>query len=631
MKIFLLLTVFWVCLGALAEGKTLVVSSLGFNPKDSTAILQKALDSDAARIVIDKQASPWITGPLFCRRGDLEIVIGKGVEIRALKGAFKGLYESMLTIDSQRNIMIDGNGAVMSMNKADYQNRKLYRPAEWRHLINLLSAENIMIRNVTLAKSGGDGVYIGVSRQKNALPYCKDIMLANVVCDDNHRQGVSVISVDGLTIEGCVFENTRGTAPEEGIDFEPNKKLERLTRCVIRNSRFVDNKGGAVGTFIRLSGEAPPIEVLLENCFIRGHIVLGMAAGRFSTMKPVGGEIRFLNCRIEGKGILFEFSHHRSDSCRAVFENCTITRTGGNDEPLMRFFNSADILQPAGNVFFKNCEVKGAVSRVIEYVSSYSKDNRADKIEGVLDNDGKKIDLAAYVKAQGFDKIRFNPDRWIDWKRLDIRSTAEMIPSPRIRGPVAFILSARDGGTVKFTLRFAHPVIGKFNRQMNLKLIAPDGKTIALPPADAAKVINEYEFNAAIPGNYRLECNPNGLEAALIRSNVPFVIMPVTDNFIHMFKPREKLFLAAEPGSEVSVLIGGEGSEHVTAILEDGGKELASVRKATAVTELKGRTRSGRPVVDVKHSVEDVKFRIPGPALPVFTNNPAIQFDMVKQ
>lgn len=629
MKRFLFLTVFFVCLGALAEGKTLVVSSLGFNPKDSTAILQKALDSDAARIVIDKQASPWITGPLFCRRGDLEIVIEKGVEVRALKGAFKGRYESLLTIDSQRNITIEGNGAVMSMNKADYQNRKLYRPAEWRHLVNLLSAESITIRDVTLAKSGGDGVYVGVSHRKNALPYCKDITLANVICDDNHRQGISVISVDGLVIEGCVFENTRGTSPEDGIDFEPNKKLERLTRCVIRNSRFADNEGAAVGTFIRLSGEAPPIEVLLENCFIGGYINLGTTAGRFSTVKPVGGEIRFLNCKIEGKGTLFEFSHHRSDSCRAVFENCTITRTGGNDKPLMRFFNSADILQPAGNVYFKNCEVKGAVPRTIEYISSYSKYNRAEKIEGVLENDGKKIDLAAYVKAQGFDKIRFNPDRRIDWKQLDIRSTAEMIPSPRVRGPVAFILSARNGGTVKFTLRFAHPVSGKINSRMKLKLIGPDGKNIALPDAD--KVTNEYEFNAATPGNYRLECNPNGMEAVLVRSSVPFVLMPVTDNFIHMFKPREKLFLAAEPGSEVSVLIGGEGSEHVTAILEDDGKELASVQKATAVTELKGRTRNGRPVVDVKHSVEDVKFRIPGPALPVFTNNPAVQFDRMRQ
>ena len=43
---------------ALAAEEVVTVSSFGFDPVDSTEILQKALDSGARKIVIDKQASP---------------------------------------------------------------------------------------------------------------------------------------------------------------------------------------------------------------------------------------------------------------------------------------------------------------------------------------------------------------------------------------------------------------------------------------------------------------------------------------------------------------------------------------------------------------------------------------------
>ena len=56
-----------------ASNLAVKASSFGFDPEDSTEILQKALDSGARKIVVDKQASPWITRPLFAR-SNCEIV-----------------------------------------------------------------------------------------------------------------------------------------------------------------------------------------------------------------------------------------------------------------------------------------------------------------------------------------------------------------------------------------------------------------------------------------------------------------------------------------------------------------------------------------------------------------------------
>ena len=36
----------------------------GFNSHDSTAFLQEAINSKVERLIIDRQASPWVTGPL---------------------------------------------------------------------------------------------------------------------------------------------------------------------------------------------------------------------------------------------------------------------------------------------------------------------------------------------------------------------------------------------------------------------------------------------------------------------------------------------------------------------------------------------------------------------------------------
>ena len=39
------------------------------------------------------------------------------------------------------------------------------------------------------------------------------VVIKDVVADDNHRQGMSVISALGLLVENCTFSGTNGTSP----------------------------------------------------------------------------------------------------------------------------------------------------------------------------------------------------------------------------------------------------------------------------------------------------------------------------------------------------------------------------------------------------------------------------------
>ena len=263
-------------------------SSFGFDPADSTAFLQKALDSGAKRIVIDRQKSPWITEPLFVR-SNCEIVFEHGVELVAKRGSFKGKTDSLITCNGSENVKVSGYRAVLRMHRADYDAAP-YAKGEWRMSLNLLSTRNVTIEGLTLLESGGDGVYVGVSRNRERSP-CRDTVLRDLVIDRQYRQGISVISARNLLIERCVMRNTWGTPPAAGIDFEPNHENEELAGIVMRDCSFIDNQGVGVEFYVgHLDASSAPISAKIENCVSRGNSRgFSYANGNPTSRSPTAG------------------------------------------------------------------------------------------------------------------------------------------------------------------------------------------------------------------------------------------------------------------------------------------------------------------------------------------------------
>ena len=68
----------------------------GFDPNDSTEFLQKAIHSNVRKLIVDRQASAWLTRPL-AGVSDQEIVLEAETELMATKGAFRGKGQCLLT------------------------------------------------------------------------------------------------------------------------------------------------------------------------------------------------------------------------------------------------------------------------------------------------------------------------------------------------------------------------------------------------------------------------------------------------------------------------------------------------------------------------------------------------------
>ncbi len=323
---------------AAGECATASAAWWGFNSEDATDTLQAALDSKAKTLVIPYMGEAWVVRPLRLH-GDQEIIFESGVMLLAKKGEFQGGGDSMLTATNAENLILRGYGAVLRMRKKDYQNPP-YKPAEWRMGVALQGCRNVTIEGLRIESSGGDGIYMdgGGSRA-----WCENIAVRNVVCWDNHRQGISVISAQDLLVENCSLSGTGGTAPESGIDFEPDSPNQRLANCVVRNCLFENNRGNAAAVYLKpLTKESADVSILFENCMMRmgrpgdsAEVVRSAELGGWGGM-TVGA------CRDDGPQGVVEF------------RNCTSENTG--KEGARIYDKSAEGVK----VRFVNCKWKNA-------------------------------------------------------------------------------------------------------------------------------------------------------------------------------------------------------------------------------------------------------------------------------
>lgn len=283
--------------------KEFKVSEFGFDPDDSTRFLQAALDSGAKRVIVDRQATPWISTPLF-GRSDTEVVFEDGAEILAKKGEFRDPRDQLLTFANATNVVVRGlgeKGGILRMRRDEYLDKANgYKRSEWRHALNLLGSENVTVEKMSMCESGGDGVYVSVAYGTGNPHGCRNVTLRDCVMDRNNRQGVSVISVDGLLMERCTMSNTAGALPMAGIDFEPNMETEPIRNVVMRDCRTVNNRGnGYELAFMALSRKSRPVSLTLENCTSEGD-ALGVYfnGGNYKEKGYVSGEVTLRNCTI---------------------------------------------------------------------------------------------------------------------------------------------------------------------------------------------------------------------------------------------------------------------------------------------------------------------------------------------
>lgn len=366
--------------GALAEppAEIRVHELPEYQVEDATAAIQKAVDSGAPRIVISA-GHPWVLSRQITvdRKQNVTFVFERDVLVETKEGSFLPTGECMLVIRNSQHIQIEGYGATLRMRKKDYQNPKLYKPAEWRNTLSILGCDDVTVRGLTLESSGGDGIYVAESRGDGGRRYSSNITIEDVRALDHHRQGMSVISVDGLTVRRCEFSKTRGTAPEAGIDFEPDEGDHRLANILIQDCLFAGNAGAAIHYWIsNLTREAPPISIVVERAQVTsGQLGFYVGDDNLGEDRGRSGSIVFRDSTLRntaGPALLLRNKSSAANDVHVVFEDLRLwnVATGTSDKRLdspivLEARDDSAVRLPLGGVAFRKISIRDSHQRPV--------------------------------------------------------------------------------------------------------------------------------------------------------------------------------------------------------------------------------------------------------------------------
>ena len=388
------------------EGKREIANAAwwGFDENDATDALQSAINSGVKKLIVPNMGKDWIVRPLKLASNQ-EIVFEKGTVIMAKKGEFKGRGDCLFSGTNLENITLTGYDATFRMRKKDYQS-DAYEKAEWRMGLGLWSCTNIKIYGLTLAESGGDGIYLGVSGDQK---FCKDIHIKDIVCDSNHRQGISVISAENLLIEKSIMKNTSGTAPRAGIDLEPNHSTAKLKNCIIRDCIMENNEGPGILVYLNpLSADSEDISILFENCKVTSEKGSGIIVGAVKDDGP-GGYIKFKNCVVENTAqVGCQIYDKSADRALITFTNCEWKNVATNVDdtvtpaPLMIYLRRPKLTKKIGGVDFVDCVIEDSKNRPFLALREKESDYGIYDITGTItvkNPNGIRMDLGS--KMQG--------------------------------------------------------------------------------------------------------------------------------------------------------------------------------------------------------------------------------------
>lgn len=337
-----------VAAGEISEARA---SWWGFDKEDSTACLQAAIDSGVPKLIVDKMPSPWIVTPV---RGasNQHIIFERGAVLLAKRGAFKGVNDWLFYYLFAENATLTGYGAVFRMWREDYAKGKDgkgqdYKRGEWRHTLSIRNSCNITVEGLMLEESGGDGANVGIVVKPKCGPigldygrgdpsmFCRDIVLRDLVCNGNHRQGLSVTAVENLLVENCIFKNTDGVWPMDGIDIEPDSPSNRIVNCTFRNCIAESNSGNGFEVALhQFTRSSIPASVRFENCITKGsrNSVVLRGASALSDGEYPKGTIIFDGCDFDGCGFSpLHIVQIPDGSFQVKFVNCRASKFGEND------------------------------------------------------------------------------------------------------------------------------------------------------------------------------------------------------------------------------------------------------------------------------------------------------------
>lgn len=243
--------------------------------------------------------------------------------------------EVLLAITAVSNVVIDGNNATIQMIKSEYTS------GEQRHGIRIVSSSNVTINDLRVIDTGGDGFYLGTS---DVVTPSRRITLNSCRTYNTRRNGLSIVSATDVWVNGGDYSFSNGTAPEWGIDIEPNLSTDYMENININGVSLRDNAVAGIGVVFSGLGltASRNVSVNISDIYVENA---GIGGGLRIANGPVNklyGQVVFNNAVVVNpsrNGVLF--SNSNNNIPQVTFRNITVINPGNAAASTTPIFTSA--------------------------------------------------------------------------------------------------------------------------------------------------------------------------------------------------------------------------------------------------------------------------------------------------
>lgn len=258
---------------------------------------------------------------------------------------------------------------------------------EWGHGLSIVGSTNVVVENASISEMWGDGVYVGQTWSDDGtvfvstpLRWSKNVaFIGETSVIDNRRDGVTIISADGLYMDTVYAEKINsGAAPNAGFNFEPNNANERLRNVRVNQIVTENHPGNGFQMGLRnMTGATYPVSV-----------EIGSISSSFD-----GGTIIATNGNLTGHIHIGTFTLYQANTggmnlekldnaggLSVVFDNIIVRDCNRSGQTSARFGSALRVWRdahpntayPLGNLLIKNLYINSPLSAYGVYFADVS-------------------------------------------------------------------------------------------------------------------------------------------------------------------------------------------------------------------------------------------------------------------
>ena len=286
---------------------------------------------------------------------------------------------------------------ILLLNPTIIGDRNLHKGTKGEHGHGMVIgiAKNIKIENPTISDCWGDGL---------AIYGAENVEINNLFSDNNRRQGLTITSGKNIIIRNPICSNMNGTAPESGIDIEPNYKTDHLERIRVINPITKNNKGAGITLgckqFLNATKEVTIIvENHIDSFSAQGYQVASLGTGTYGKITGYFKNINGKYINNQQNGIIIR-AYSAVNTPKVIIENPFIENPNSSRQPSPRWGSGIAIAReiaspysdPIGNITITNPTIIDSRKIPVMRRGIYAIDDKNSKLKKLIIRNPKLIE-----------------------------------------------------------------------------------------------------------------------------------------------------------------------------------------------------------------------------------------------